>query len=275
MNEFGFRPSRVLQKIRSGGVASCVKLNLGDPRVVEIAALSGFDCVWLDMEHGPNTFHEIENQIRAAKIYDVDSMVRVRKGSYSDLIIPFEMDAAGIMVPHIMSVEEARTVVRNSRFQPIGRRPLDGGYSDGGYGNIPREEYTKLANSERFVILQIEDPESLDHLEEIAQIEGIDMLFFGRTDFGHAIGAPGQRIIKRRVDRERLSLTAFDYLMRGEQLHKKWRKNRSPQTAAELDALVTEAVTFLDSLAGEYIVAEEWTKNFLTNWRRESVTHKE
>jgi len=84
------RPSRVLAKLRAGKVVSCVKSNLSDPRVIEIAALSGFDCVWVCMEHVPNTLHDVENQIRAAKMFDVDTVVRVPRGSYSDLIRPLE-----------------------------------------------------------------------------------------------------------------------------------------------------------------------------------------
>jgi 4-hydroxy-2-oxoheptanedioate aldolase len=186
------RPSRVLKKLREGGTAICTKLNLADPRVAEIAAMSGFDCLWNDMEHVPNDLSVIEQQIRAAKAYDVDLLVRVARGSYSDYVRPLEADATGIMVPHIMSLEDAQAVVRMTRFNPIGRRPLDGGNADGAYCVIPLEEYLKQANEQRFVVIQIEDPEPMSQLDEIAALEGIDMLFFGPGDFCHAIGAPGQ-----------------------------------------------------------------------------------
>ena len=186
------RPSRVLAKLRAGEVATCIKLNLADPRVAEIASLCGFDCVWTDMEHVPNTLHDIENTVRAAKMLDVDTLVRVPRGSYSDLIHPLEMDAAGIMVPHVMSAEDAKKIAWYTKFHPVGRRPMDGGNSDGAYCMIPINEYIKQANEQRFVMVQIEDPEPLDELEEIAQVEGIDMLLFGAGDFSQGIGAPGQ-----------------------------------------------------------------------------------
>ena len=194
MNEetMELRPSRVLDKLRAGEVVLCTKINPTDPRVVEIAARCGFDCVWLDTEHTPTTLHDMENQIRAAKMHDVDTLVRVQRGSYSDLIHPLEMDAAGIMVPHVMSLADAKSVARQTRFHPIGRRPIDGGNSDGAYCMIPTAEYARQANERRFVIVQIEDPEPLDELEQIAQVEGIDMLFFGPNDFAHGIGKTGQ-----------------------------------------------------------------------------------
>ena len=186
------RPSQVLAKLRAGQVASCFKLNLADARAVEIAAMAGFDCVWLDLEHVANDLAVIERGIWAAKSRNVDVMVRVSRGSYSDYIRPLELDAAGIMVPHVMSLDDARHVVRTTRFHPVGRRPVDGGNADGAYCQVPFTEYLRTANEQRFVCIQIEDPEPLAELDAIAALPGIDMLFFGPGDFSHGIGAPGE-----------------------------------------------------------------------------------
>lgn len=186
------RPSRVLDKLRSGGVAICTKMNLGDPAVIEIAGLFGFDCAWLDAEHVPGDYGQLRAQILAAKAAGLDAMVRVARGGYSDYIKPLELDASGIMVPHLMGIEDARTVVRTTRFHPIGRRPVDGGNADGAYCNLEFTSYLEQANRNRFVMVQIEDPEPVDELDEIAALDGIDVLFFGPGDFSHGIGAPGQ-----------------------------------------------------------------------------------
>ena len=186
------RASRVLKKLRAGELVSCLKINLADARAMEIAAMSGFDCLWTDMEHVANDWNVIAQQIMAAKIYDVDCLVRVARGGYSDTIRPLELDAAGIMVPHIMSADDARQVARMTRFHPIGLRPIDGGNADAAYCGVDLPDYIKQANAERFVVVQIEDPEPLEELDAIAAVDGIDMLFFGPGDFSHAIGAPGQ-----------------------------------------------------------------------------------
>ena len=196
------RPSRTLAKLRQGEIVKCVKLNLIDPRVAELAAMCGFDCLWLDQEHTANTLLGIENMIRAAKIHNVDTLVRVPRGSYSDLICPLELDAAGIMAPHVMNLAEAKKIVYYTRFHPIGRRPLDGGNTDGAFCRIAGERYIEQANKERFVILQVEDPEPLAELDQIAQLDGVDMLFFGPADFSQGIGAP-LRFEDPRIDRTR------------------------------------------------------------------------
>lgn len=186
------RPSKVLAKLRQGQVVNCFKFNLTCPRAVEIAALLGFDCAWIDREHTPTDLAVVEKQIMAAKLHDMDALVRVARGSYSDYIQPLELDASGIMVPHIMSEADARRVARTTRFHPIGLRPVDGGNADGGYCLIEFTRYLQEANEQRFVIIQIEDPEPLAELDAIAAVPGLDMLFFGPGDFSHAIGAPGQ-----------------------------------------------------------------------------------
>ncbi len=185
------RKSRVLKKLRAGEIALSTKINLTDPVSVELAALSGFDCVWLDMEHIPCDWDDICNMIRTAKMYDMDAMVRVAKGSYSDLIRPFEADATGIIYPHLMSFEEAKKVVYFTKFHPVGRRPIDGGNADGKYCQLDIKDYIRQANQERFVVVQVEDPEILPDLNRIAQLDGIDIIFFGPGDFSQGIGAPG------------------------------------------------------------------------------------
>ena len=186
------RKSRVLARLRAGDVVLCLKVNLADARVVEIAGLCGYDCVWTDLEHVANDWSVIEQQVWAGKAHDTDVMVRVARGSYSDHVKALELDAAGIMVPHVMHLEDARRVVSMTRFHPVGRRPVDGGNADGSYTAVDVMDYFREANDQRFVCVQIEDPEPLPDLEAIASLPGIDMLFFGPADFSQGIGAPAQ-----------------------------------------------------------------------------------
>ena len=81
------RESRVLKKLRAGKVATCMKLNLMDPRIAELAGMCGFDCIWIDMEHVPTDYTTVENMVRAAKIYDTDVLTRVARGPYSNMTV--------------------------------------------------------------------------------------------------------------------------------------------------------------------------------------------
>lgn len=197
------RRCKVLEKMRAGGAAACYKVNFDGARAVGVVAMSGFDCVWTDMEHTPNSLDLVERQVLCAKSYGIDIIVRVKRGAYSDLIHPLEMDASGIMVPHVMSAKDAREVVRMTKFSPLGRRAADGGNADGAFCLADFKEYMRFANENRMVIIQIEDPEPMEELDEICAIEGVDMVFFGPGDYSCGIGVPGE-IRHPEVDKARI-----------------------------------------------------------------------
>jgi 4-hydroxy-2-oxoheptanedioate aldolase len=192
MPTYSMRPSRVLRTIREGKVARVLKLNTSDAKVAEIFAMAQPDAIWLCMEHTSSSFEQIENQIRAAKIYDVDAVVRIARGSYSDYVRPLEMDAAGLIVPHVMSLADATSVRDMTKFAPLGRRAADGGNNDAAFTRVGLLDYLETANRERFVCYQVEDPEALDDLEAIAALDGVDALFYGPGDYSVALGIPGQ-----------------------------------------------------------------------------------
>lgn len=186
------RTSRLLRELRAGISPAAAKINLADPRIVELCGLAGASAVWICNEHVGNDWFNLENQIRAAKLYDMDTIVRIEKGSYSDYVKPFEADATAIMVPHVTTAEEAKHIVGMTRFHPLGRRAMDGGNVDGVYCQIPVGDYIQHSNTERVLIFQIESPEALENVEKIAAVPGFDMLLFGPGDFSHLIGKPGQ-----------------------------------------------------------------------------------
>ena len=187
------RRSIVLDKMRAGKRALSFKLNFASHDTPAIPAMAGFDCLWICQEHVPSTdYSTMCAQINTAKAYGMDTIVRVQKGCYSDYILPLEADASGIMVPHLMSAQEARDIAHWTRYHPTGRRPLDGGNADGLYCRISPAEYTHFVNANRLVIVQIEDPEPLSELDAICQVPGIDMIFFGPGDFSHSIGYVGE-----------------------------------------------------------------------------------
>lgn len=185
-----YKKNRIIEKLRNDELVTSLKINCSDSIPVEIACMCGADCIWLDMEHCPSDYNEIGKQILAAKAHGAEVIVRTPRGAYSNLTRPLELDASGVMVPHVMGYEDAKQVVYYSKFHPIGRRPIDGGNADGKYGLLSMEDYIKYSNEEKLTIIQIEDIEALEDIERIASLDGIDMLFFGPADFSQSIGMP-------------------------------------------------------------------------------------
>lgn len=193
------RPSRVLRRIQAGKVARVLKMNTTDPVVAEIFGQSGIDAIWICMEHVHLGFADAANLVRAAKITDTDTLVRVSRGGYADYIRALEIDATGLIVPHVMDAADAARVRDMTKFPPLGRRAVDGGNADGCYTRAGFLDYLGAANDERLVLHQIEDPSAVEDLEAIAALPGVDGLFFGPGDYSVALGIPG-RIWDAEVD---------------------------------------------------------------------------
>jgi len=184
--------SKVLEKLRKGEPVLCAASNFKDPAIVELIGLIGFDCIWICQEHLWRNKETIFNMITAARATGMDSMIRIDKTGYTSAIQPLEMGAKGIMVPHIKSAEEAKFWIESSRFSPIGRRGLDGANADADWSLMDLNTYLEFSNRETFLALQIEDPEVLPYLEDIAKLPGFDILFVGVGDLTYSLGFPGE-----------------------------------------------------------------------------------
>ena len=183
--------SKVLKKLRAGEHVLCTKINLKDPGIIEMIGLIGFDCAWFCREHLWFNDETLANTVLAARSTGMDSMVRLERDNYTSAIKPLEMGARGIMIPHVSTAEQAREIVRAMRFAPMGRRGIDGVNADSGWMSIEFKEYLKFSNRETFLALQIEDPEAIDNIEEIASVPGYDILFVGPGDLSVSMGIPG------------------------------------------------------------------------------------
>lgn len=186
------RRSKTLEKIRNGGWALCTGLAVGGSRIAEMAGYIGFDCLWVDMEHKPCSQMDVFHMIMGARAADIDCVVRVRKQGYLDYFRALEDGAAGIMVPHVKSAEEAEEIARNAKYPPLGRRGMDFAGADSRYMLDDEIENMKFANRETFVMIQIEDKEAIDDIERIAAVPGIDAFFVGPADLSSSLGVFGE-----------------------------------------------------------------------------------
>ena len=187
------RNSKVLRKIRAGEVVKVATISrFPEGWLAELTGRLGYDAVWLDLEHRPFGYDAIEDVSLGCRATDQDLMVRILKTGYHSPMRALEMGANGIMVPHCMSAAEARQWAEWVRFPPLGRRGFDGAGADTDYLLADTFEYLKHANTETFLALQIEDREAVECVDEIAAVEGVDLLFVGPGDLSLSYGIPFQ-----------------------------------------------------------------------------------
>ncbi len=179
------RKSKTLARIRAGETVKACCLGHYIPGFVALVARAGYDCIWLDLEHRAITTREVQAILSYCHIYDIDCMVRPPTREKAALYRYLEDGATGLMIPHVNTVEEAQALAQAVKFPPIGDRGLDNAGLDSDFNANPdNQAYAKSANSETFLMLQIETPTAVDNCEGIAAIEGVDILFVGPGDLG-------------------------------------------------------------------------------------------
>ncbi|MAE65956.1 MAG: aldolase [Phycisphaeraceae bacterium] len=185
--------SKIRAHLSRGEPALAFCCHLTDPAVHELVGLMGFDAIWFDMEHHVYTLEKAQDLIRAARIgAGADALVRPAAGEYKRMMRMLEAGAQAVLYPRCSGAAEAREVVRSMKFPPLGERGLDGGNRDMPFCHMDTNAYIKAANEQTVLFCQIETPEGLDAAEAMLDVEGVDGLFFGPTDYSMEAGIPGQ-----------------------------------------------------------------------------------
>ncbi len=177
---------------------------INDATMVEIAALSGFNFVILDMEHGPYSIESIQILIRAAEARGITPVVRVTENSEALIMRTLDVGARCIQVPQISTKEDAEKVVKSTKFYPQGERGMCRYVRAADYTDIDTSDYFKNANDSILTIIHIEGLKGLENLDEILTADGIDVIFLGPYDLSQSCGVPGEvdheKVISRMKD---------------------------------------------------------------------------
>lgn len=186
------RKSKVLAKWQQNKFAKFCAMGHVLPFFICHAAHHGFDGVWLDLEHRNMDEREVQHLLALSHLYDIDMMVRPPTTMRTRLYRYLEDGAAGFMIPFVSTPQIAQDIVNAVKYPPIGNRGLDGAGLDCNFGFdswIPNSTYIEDANKQTFIVAQIETLEAVANAEEIASIEGIDLLFVGPGDLELRISA--------------------------------------------------------------------------------------
>ena len=158
---------------------------------VEVMAQSGLDFLCIDWEHAQISRDTIENMVRAADIHGVPAMVRVPGHGQEAIAAALDSGAQGVLIPRISTAAQAEAAVKASRYPPKGERGVGPGRA-AGYGyRIP--EYLTEANARTVVAVQVETADGLANIEEIAAVDGVDVIFVGPGDLSVSIDALGPK----------------------------------------------------------------------------------
>ncbi|OTP81676.1 2-dehydro-3-deoxyglucarate aldolase [Gilliamella apicola] len=159
---------------------------LGNPISTEILGLAGFDWLLLDGEHAINDVTTFVPQLMALK--DSISAPVVRPACNDQVLIKRLLDIGfyNFLIPYIETVDQAKQAVSYTRYPPEGLRGVSVAHRSNAFGTIP-DYFTKI-NQNICVMVQIETQQSVDNVEAITAVNGIDGIFVGPSDLSASLG---------------------------------------------------------------------------------------
>lgn len=161
-------------------------IKTASPQVVEILGLTNLDYAVVDAEHAPYDRNLLDLMLLAGRAAGIPLLVRIPDIASATILQVLDIGAAGLVVPHVDSAQQAKDIVSRARYR-YGVRGFSGSPRFAGYGTVPMKAALDAGDS-ACILAQIESREGLEDAEAIAAVPGIDALFIGRADLALAMG---------------------------------------------------------------------------------------
>ena len=187
------RPNPVKRALNDGETAlGTMVFEFGTSGITRIVAGAGAEFVVFDQEHTGWGIDKIRTLLATTRSADVVPLVRVPATEYHLISRPLDAGASGVMVPMVETAEQARLIVNSAKYPPIGRRGAAFGIAHDDYEAGDPVAAMEGANAKTLLIAQIETAGGIENVEEIAAVDGIDVLWIGHNDLTNSMNVPGQ-----------------------------------------------------------------------------------
>lgn len=182
------RGDEIRRRLAGGDRLVTSWLTLCSPIAAEIMAMVGFDALIIDQEHGPGDLFNAVSLMQAARAGDAPCLMRIASSDINLIKRALDTGIDGIMVPMVETPEQARAVVAACRFPPEGTRGIAPGSVRAARYGLDRAGFVAARGRDVFVICQVETKATVERIEAIAAVDGVDMLFIGRNDLASSVG---------------------------------------------------------------------------------------
>jgi 2-keto-3-deoxy-L-rhamnonate aldolase RhmA len=181
------------ERMRAGDVALGMIVRMArSADIARIAKASGHDFIFIDGQHSLFSVETVGHIAQTALAIGVAPLVRVRSCDDPSTSVILDNGATGIIFPDVNSADDARRAVAACKFPPIGKRSVSGGYPNFDFRAVPLTQAVPALNDSTLVVCMIETVEGLANVEQIAAVDGVDVIHVGCNDLLTAMGLPGQ-----------------------------------------------------------------------------------
>ncbi|WP_020576536.1 HpcH/HpaI aldolase family protein [Actinopolymorpha alba] len=157
-----------------------------------LAAGAGAEFVIYDAEHTGWSWETLGRLVATTRGGDAEAYIRVPTTERSAISRALDVGAKGIMIPMVEGAEQARTIVSWAKYPPVGIRGAAFGVAHDDYVRGDNVAYMRRSNADNLIFTQIETAAGLAAVEEIAAVDGVDVLWVGHYDLTNSMGIPGE-----------------------------------------------------------------------------------
>ncbi|KAF2428854.1 Phosphoenolpyruvate/pyruvate domain-containing protein [Tothia fuscella] len=183
--------NRLQKALKKGGPTFGAWQMLPGSNLSRTIARAGFDWVLVDTEHGDIDDAQMHQSVAAIAACRVSPVVRIAANEGWMVKRALDAGAHGVLVPLLYTADDARRLVSSAKFPPQGRRGFGSPFTmEKFHPSLTGTEYLQQANEGLVTIVQIETKEALENVDEIASVDGVDVLLVGPFDLGNNIGHP-------------------------------------------------------------------------------------
>ena len=179
------------ESLKAGKPVIGVTVTVGHPEVAAALATAGYDFFWFEMEHSPITLENLREMILATRGLPTVPITRV---PFNEPWMPkrvLDLGSLGVIFPFTNTRELAEQAVKACKYPPEGDRGFGPGLALSRW-NLDGASYIRYANQNVLVVVIIERKEAVEHIEAIASVPGVDVLFIGAYDLSFSLGVGGK-----------------------------------------------------------------------------------
>lgn len=160
--------------------------------IARAARAAGYHYLFIDLEHCTMDMSSAGQICVAALDAGVTPVVRVPSHDHFHATRILDGGAQGIVVPHVTTAEQAHRAVLNCRYPPVGHRSGMGPMVQHGWDPLPQSEISARIDDDLLLVVMLESPEAIDRVDEIAAVDGVDVISVGTNDLALEMGIAGQ-----------------------------------------------------------------------------------
>lgn len=185
--------NRLKEVLTGDGVSLCLRVTFASASEIPfLADAAGFDALYVDLEHSPTTVADAARTCGTATALGITPLARLTSVHDTAAVTLLDAGCQGLIAPQVETAAQARVLVERCLFGPLGHRPVTGPALHLGYQSLRPGDAASLLNGAVVLAVMVESERAVDRIDEIASVQGIDLVLVGTQDLTCSLGIPGR-----------------------------------------------------------------------------------